>query len=377
MKTFQLYQTIFCFGQIISIDSNSFGVGLSINQLNDIKHQFDQVNNVKSKAAINKGIYQNKYHNFSEKFSLEDRLLLVRLYNRYTEENCMTFKTFARKFKKKANEWINSNNEETMWEHEHIRKQKSLEILEGMEGFQDFADLESFTEEELLELLKSLENDEMLNEIENQIQSQSSSDNNESLVGTEDDVTLENYFVNETNASDAQRQGQEQSQQVRAEIHTHNHYYLIQQQDGSIQVSEYADLSRRQSLVYFLKWFSSTQELSEFSNTDPAMVQAMLNSTQSPVSSMTSSSCSCPTSSSSSASPSPGMMYPGAGYPMIASAPDIRYVSVRCCHLKHFETIFLSLTTSSPQQQSGVSTTVTQTTLPPVQRPGEADCNQN
>ena len=100
MKTLQLYQTIFCFGQIISIDSNSFGVGLSINQLNDIKHQFDQVNDVKSKAAIHKGIYQNKYHNFSEKFSLEDRLLLVRLYNRYTEENCMTFKTFARKFKK-------------------------------------------------------------------------------------------------------------------------------------------------------------------------------------------------------------------------------------------------------------------------------------
>ena len=33
-------------------------------------------------------------------------------------------------------------------------------------------------------------------------------------------------------------EGQEQSQQVRAEIHTHNHYYLIQQQDGSIQVSE-------------------------------------------------------------------------------------------------------------------------------------------
>ena len=247
MNTFQLYQTMFCFGQIISIDSNSFGVGLSINQLNNIKHQFDQVNNVKSKAAINKGIYQNKYHNFSEKFSLEDRLLLVRLYNRYTEENCMTFKTFARKFKRKANEWINSNNEETMWEHEHIRKQKSLKLFDGMEGFQDFTDLESFTEEELLELLQSLENDEMLNEIENQIQSQSSIDN-DSLSTEDDDETLDNIFANETNASDAQRQGQEQSQQVRAEIHTHNHYYLIQQQDGSIQVSEYADTNRLYSL---------------------------------------------------------------------------------------------------------------------------------
>ena len=86
------------------------------------------------------------------------------------------------------------------------------------------------------------------------------------------------------------------------------------------------------------------QELSEFSDTDPAMVQAMLNSTQSPVSSMTASSCPC--------SGSPSMMYPGSGYPGMESAPNIL------------------LTTSSPQQQSGDSTTVTQTTLPPVQRPG-------
>ena len=252
MKTFNLYQIFVYIGQIISIDSNTFGVGLSINQLNNIKQQFDQVNNVKSKAAIHKGIYQNKYHNFSEKFSLEDRLLLVRLYNRYTEENCMTFKTFARKFKKKANEWINSNNEETMWEHEHIRKQKSLDLLEGLDGVQDFTDLESFTEEELLELLQSLENDEMLNEIENQIQSQSSSDN-ETTEGLEEDETLDNYFANETNASDAQRQGQEQSQQVRAEIHTHNHYYLIQQQDGSIQVSEYSIRSRLHPKLFTLR----------------------------------------------------------------------------------------------------------------------------
>ena len=31
--------------------------------------------------------------------------MLVRLYNKYTEENCMTFRKFARKFKQKANEW--------------------------------------------------------------------------------------------------------------------------------------------------------------------------------------------------------------------------------------------------------------------------------
>ena len=89
---------------VVAASETNYGVGLSITQLNDIKNQFDRVN---IKPKIEKNIYQNKYHNFSEKFSLEDRLLLVRLYNRYTEENCMTFKTFARKFKKKANEWIN------------------------------------------------------------------------------------------------------------------------------------------------------------------------------------------------------------------------------------------------------------------------------
>ena len=54
----------------------------------------------------------------------------------------MTFKTFARKFKKKANEWINNNREETMWEHEHLRRQKSLGFIEGIEGLDDFSDLE-------------------------------------------------------------------------------------------------------------------------------------------------------------------------------------------------------------------------------------------
>ena len=147
MKIFSAIQIFLCSSAILSLDSETYGVGLSITQLNDIKKQFDQVNFVKSKkdkkkGSVNKNIYQNKYHNFSEKFSLEDRLLLVRLYNRYTEENCMTFKTFARKFKKKANEWINNNREETMWEHEHLRRQKSLGFIEGIEGLDDFSDLE-------------------------------------------------------------------------------------------------------------------------------------------------------------------------------------------------------------------------------------------
>ena len=73
----------------------------------------------------------------------------------------MTFKTFARKFKKKANEWINNNSKETMWEHEHIRRQKSIEFIEKL-GINKFEDLETFSEQELLELLKTLENKEMI-----------------------------------------------------------------------------------------------------------------------------------------------------------------------------------------------------------------------
>ena len=124
-------------------------------------------------------------------------------YTRYTEENCMTFKTFARKFKRKANEWINNNNEVTMWEHEHIRKQKSLNLITGLEGLQDFADLESFTEKELLELLKTLEDDEALNDIESQIQSQSGSDSDSESLLTEEDI----YLATQNHSSDAQRQG--------------------------------------------------------------------------------------------------------------------------------------------------------------------------
>ena len=60
-------------------DKLGYGVGLSISQLNNIKQHFTKENNVKSQKVVpKKNIYQNKYHNFSEKFSLEDRLLLVR-----------------------------------------------------------------------------------------------------------------------------------------------------------------------------------------------------------------------------------------------------------------------------------------------------------
>ena len=178
------------------------GVGLSISQLNDIKNHFDQAN-IKDESELSvKNIYQNKYHNFSEKFSLEDRLLLVRLYNRYTEEHCMTFKTFARKFKKKANEWINSNHDLHMWERESLRKQKSLEILES---FDVFADLESFTEEELLELLQQLEDDEEVAGIESQLQNSDDGSDDNTDEDTETVTDLIETELLQNNTSEGKR----------------------------------------------------------------------------------------------------------------------------------------------------------------------------
>ena len=119
-----------------------------------------------------------------------------------------------------------------MWEKDRFRQTKSLNYTEFID---DFSNLEHFTEQELLELLQSLENDEMIADIENQLN-----------VQDYNDILAEESFANETNDDENtnQRQKQEQSQQVLAEIHTHNHYYLIQKQDGTIQVSRLLSQSR-------------------------------------------------------------------------------------------------------------------------------------
>merc|ERR550532_2470259 len=107
----------------------------------------------------------------------------------------MTFRTFAQKFKKKANEWI--NREENMWEVS--RKGKTLSLLEDIG---DFADLESLSENELLEILKSLDDEDI------------SYDNLE--ADFEPDDLLESdipSYINDTlsGRSDAQVQNQSQS----------------------------------------------------------------------------------------------------------------------------------------------------------------------
>ena len=200
------------------------GVGLSILDLNNIKNHFVEEN--QSKNNVNKdfsefnperNIYKNKFYNFSSKFSLEDRLLLIRLYNKYTEEHCMTFRTFAQKFKQKANEWI--NREESMWGLN--RNGKTLSLLDNID---DFAELESLSERELLEILKTLDDEELTEDLQ-------------SDFPTEELSEPEGGGENSTLSDDGQSQGQNQTQSVHAEIHTHHtHYYLVNK-DGTFQVS--------------------------------------------------------------------------------------------------------------------------------------------
>ena len=134
----------------------------------------------------------------------------------------MTFRTFAQKFKQKANEWI--NREESMWGLN--RNGKTLSLLDNIG---DFADLESLTEQELLEILKTLDEEELTESLGSDFQTEELS---------------EPEIVENSTLSDAgQSQGQDQSQSVHAEIHTHNHYYLVNRQDGTFQVSRHTIVS--------------------------------------------------------------------------------------------------------------------------------------
>ena len=223
-----ILEILCCCSQLVAAreDNGKFGVGLSILDLNNIKNHFVEEN--QSKNTVNKdvselqperNIYKNKFYNFSSKFSLEDRLLLIRLYNKYTEEHCMTFRTFAQKFKQKANEWI--NREESMWGLN--RNGKTLSLLDNIG---DFAELESLSEQELLEILKTLDDEDLTEGLQSDFQAEELS---EPEGGETENSTLSDV---------GQSQGQDQGQSVHAEIHTHhNHYYLLNKEDGTFQVS--------------------------------------------------------------------------------------------------------------------------------------------
>ena len=228
-----LLQFVSVWSGLVVASAPNFGVGLSIIDLNNIKKHFVQenqskskVNNVVSGYNPDRNIYKNKFYNFSSKFSLEDRLLLIRLYNKYTEEHCMTFRTFAQKFKKKANEWI--NREENMWEVS--RNGKTLKILDDIG---DLAELESLSENELLEILKTLDEDEEFSY-------------DDLTPDLEPEELLESFTtvpLNDTSEGKTAHQFQNQSQSLHAEIHTHNHYYLVNREDGTFQVTSLSHYS--------------------------------------------------------------------------------------------------------------------------------------
>ena len=73
---------------------------------------------------------------------------------------------------------------------------------------------QDLTEVELLEILRTLENDEMLEEIESQIQAQDNVEDLEQLEEVIDTEIEEEVLTNQTVAGDAQRQSQDQNQQV-------------------------------------------------------------------------------------------------------------------------------------------------------------------
>jgi len=76
----------------VNADLLTAGVGLSKSQLNDFTRHFVQASKGKVGGKVDSASHnfvKSKRYNFSSPFLLEDRLLLVRLYNKYTEENCM------------------------------------------------------------------------------------------------------------------------------------------------------------------------------------------------------------------------------------------------------------------------------------------------
>jgi len=330
----------------VNADLLASGVGLSKSQLNDFTRHFVQANKEEAKVEkhigpISQNLVKSKRYNFSSPFLLEDRLLLVRLYNKYTEENCMTFKKFAIKFRKKANEW-GTNAGGMMWDR---RKGRLMETLEGVESL---ADLENMTENELLEILLTLESEDDANSIENEF------DFFDNALDIDEPFSEVNYTEK---PSELQKQHQDQSQQVHAEIHTHKHYYLIQGKDGSIQ------------------------ELPNLANKDPDTVQEYLNSTDqssltSPNSDMMNPTVTSPFSTSPNENDDSSQTSDSSSNMcMCPSSTMSSYNNMYQVDNSQLSTDFITLTTSSPLDPSFPST-VSQTTLPPVEIPSNSTAAQ-
>lgn len=335
------------FNWCVHADVLTSGVGLSKTQLNDFTRHFVQSNKDQAKVdthivSLPQNLVKSKRYNFSSPFLLEDRLLLVRLYNKYTEENCMTFKKFAIKFRKKANEWGTGGGGDEMWER---RKGKLMASLEGVDNL---AELENMTEKELLEILLTLESEEGTNSIENEF------DFFENDLNIDEAVSEVN---NTENPSESQKQQQDQSQQVHAEIHTHSHYYLIQGEDGSIH------------------------ELPDLANKDPDTVQEYLNSTDqnsltSPNSDLMNPTVTSPFSTSPTEDAASSATPDSSSNPcMCPSSTMSSYNNMYQVDNSQLSTDFITLTTSSPLDPS-FPPTITQTTLPPIEIPSNSTAAQ-
>jgi len=326
------------------------GVGLSKSQLNEFTQHFVQTNKERVPER-GQNFVKSKRYNFSTPFLLEDRLLLVRLYNKYTEENCMTFKKFAKKFRKKANEWgSHSEVMEEMWENRKGR------LMQDLGGIESFSDLEDMSEKELLEILLSLEAEEDGNSIDTDLSI---------LKGDDDELDI----TSNSNQSDfQQQQQQDQSQHVQAEIHTHSHYYLIQGDDGEIH------------------------ELPNLTNKDPEEVQEYLNSTDqtmitSPASELTIPSVTSPFSTlpdatgsnigsdTASNSVQSDQSSDANSNPCMCPSSTMSTYNMYQVDNSQLSTDFVTLTTSSPQDVSFAPTS-TQTTLPPVELPSNSTAAQ-
>eukprot|EP00090_Calanus_glacialis_P015042 TRINITY_DN23916_c0_g1_i1.p1 TRINITY_DN23916_c0_g1~~TRINITY_DN23916_c0_g1_i1.p1 ORF type:complete len:681 (+),score=97.98 TRINITY_DN23916_c0_g1_i1:151-2193(+) len=119
---------------------------------------------------------------------------MLQAYKTYTERNCLQFKDFVKKVKFKP---------------------RTPKLIENS-GYLDH--LEELNENELMELLSKLESDLDISEL-------IPLDIEEPVDDIEDTEHPDDY---------QQNQKQEASQQVHAEIHTHSHYYLLVPENGTI-----------------------------------------------------------------------------------------------------------------------------------------------
>ena len=245
---------------------------------------------------------------------------LLQGYKMYIKRNCMQFRDFVKKVKLKP---------------------RSPRLI-GNSRYLD--QLENLNESELLELLAKLESDLDISEI------------------IPLDIELDNASVDEEDVDDyQQKQEQDASQEVHAEIHTHTHYYLLVPENGTIMQLPALDDQNLTTVQDMLNesMATGTSTPPPFSRPTVALstTHAMMTSTTIPYSTLTdrvpvdasdftTPTCQCPSDFENQVAP-PKTPYKPA------------YTN---------ETQDITFTTLRPDSRPA-SSTVQQTTLPPVDVP--------